>query len=59
VLFARLFVPPSDGRSVIVYCVCDAANKPQPIAINKMANVILRGRIDVFMNTILDAAFRD
>src|SRR5436305_1010616 len=35
-LLARLFVPPNDGRSVIVYCVCccDAANKPQPQAIN-------------------------
>src|SRR6266436_7735503 len=34
ILLARLFVPPSEGRSVMEYCGWDAAN-PKQIAIKK------------------------
>jgi hypothetical protein len=60
-LFARLFVPPSDGRSVMVYCCrcCDAANNPQPTPIRRIDKGSLTNlqyvEVCVFMRRILRA----
>src|SRR5262249_16760049 len=40
ILFARLFCPPNDGKSVMLYCCgcCEATSNPQPIATSKIDN---------------------